>query len=213
MSEGVLRMPTDEFEIAATTRSPGWIGMPELGDAEADRAWLREWTDRMGAGFGARWSADAAQLVPALLHAGLDRRQPGDLLAWQVWPAAMPVFATVRARVVASSGVPAWGSDGETVQPFDSAGLGPGVVVHARAALGDSGEQVAAVLYAFDDGATSVVVSMEPTLLELLSLCAAGLRELVDGMELTRPDGSRFRGVDPAGFIRAESWSDTERAA
>lgn len=206
-------MPTEEFEIAATTRSPGWIGMPEPGDAAQDDAWLSEWTERMRVAFGARWSSDVAQLVPALLRAGLDRRQLGDLLAWQVWPAAMPAFATVRARVVASSGAPAWGSDGETVQPFDSAGLGPGVVVHARAALGCSGEQAAAVLYAFDDGATSVVVSMEPTLLELLSLCAAGMRELVDGMELTKPDGSAFRGLPSDGFVPVERWDDAERAA
>lgn len=205
---------TDMWRISASTAAPGWLGMP--GPGGDDAGWVAERSEGLRRAFGDRWTPELDRAVPVLLEAGLSRRDPDDLLAWQVWPGALPVFAVVRARVVDSAAIPDWRESGAAVQPFRSAALGDGVQVSATASIDDVQPGAAAgfVLYAFDDGAATVVVSVEPTLAEVLALCMPGLRDLVDGIEVHRPDGSAFRGSPHPAFVADEAgWPLEEGAA
>lgn len=195
------------WRMSAGTDAPGWLAMPALGGTEDPRAWVRSRTDGLRTAFGERWSSELERVVPTLLAAGLDRREQGDLLSWQVWPLALPVLATVHARIVDSAAVPDWLASGADVQPYDSAGLGPGVQVSATAALDEPGTTAAFTLFAFDDGAATVVVAVDPTLAEVLTFSMGGLRTLVDGMRVEAADGTAFRGRPPARFItETEGW-------
>lgn len=196
------------WRMSASTTAPGWLGMPRLGGDDDARSWVVARTDGLRSAFGDRWTPELEHVVPALLAAGLERRSPDDLLSWQVWPGAMPVFATVHARIVASDAIPDWRDSGGTVAPFESAALGSGVQVSGAAPLDDvrAGATAAFVLYAFDDGASTVVIAVEPTLAEVLALTMTGLRALVDGMEVERGDGSAFRAVPPPAFVSADGW-------
>lgn len=196
------------WRMSASTTTPGWLGMPPRDGGDDADAWVGARTEGLRSAFGDRWTPELERVIPALLTAGLERRSPDDLLSWQVWPGAMPVLATVHARVVASDAIPDWRDSGGTVAPFESATLGPGLQVSGAAPLDDVGPGATAafVLYAFDDGAATVVIAVEPTLAEVLALCMAGLRELVDGMAVERDDGSAFRAVRPAAFVAGDDW-------
>ena len=203
------------WRMSASTIAPGWLGMPALDGDDDAQDWVAARTDGLRTAFGGRWTPELEQVVPALLTAGLDRRSADDLLSWQVWPGAMPVFATVHARIVASAAIPDWRSSGASVAPFESATLGPGGQVSGTASLDDvrPGTTAAFVIHAFDDGESTVVVSVEPTLAEVLALSMTGLAGLIDRIEVERPDGSAFRSTPPAVFVADGGWPIEEGAA
>lgn len=200
-------MTTQLWHCTAPIDRPGWLVMPRIGDQRADAAWLAERSAGARTAFGERWSAQHEEIVPTLLRAGLDRREPGDLFAWQVWPLALPIFATVQARIIPSSLVPTWTDRDGALQPTSSAGLGDGVQVLAATPLpGYEEAKVGTSVFVFDDGESALLVVLSPMPQELLALTLPGLRQVLDRMELTRPDGSRFQGVPADSFVEAEGW-------
>lgn len=204
---GLREMAAKQWRITTSTDAPGWLDMPEPGDPAADADWLARREAEARRAFGERWSSQHDELVPVLLRSGLERRELGDLVSWQVWPLALPLFATVRARVVPSEALPAW-SDSSTLQPWASAGLGEGVAEHASIPLeGLGGALVSTVQYVFDDGADALVVTVPPTPQALLGFVSAGLRQVIDRAELSRPDGGRFRGAGSPRFVVDEGWA------
>lgn len=206
---GERRRPAGAWRVVTSTDAPGWLEMPDTGDASADEAWLAEREAGARRAFGDRWTERHDELVPVLLRAGLDRREPGDLIAWQVWPLALPLSATVQVRVVPSGAADLLAQgEGSTVQPYSSPGLGEGVQVHATTRHDAAPELlVATTAFVFDDGDAAVVITVAPTPLELLAFASPGVRDIVDRMALTRPDGTGFRGIGSDRFIDAEAWS------
>jgi hypothetical protein len=205
---GAPGMTIGQWQCTASTDRPGWLAMPALGDAAADAAWLADRLAGARIAFGERWSEEHEALVPELLRAGLDRREPGDLFAWQVWPLALPIFAAVQARIVPSGLVPDWSGQEGSAQPITSAGLGDGVQLVAATALRGYEQLVlGSTAFLFDDGESTLLVALAPAPRELIALAAAGLRQVVDRLELTRPDGSRFRGLPSSRFVvEAGGW-------
>ncbi|WP_306232997.1 hypothetical protein [Agrococcus beijingensis] len=201
-------MTIDQWRSTASTDRPGWLAMPRLGDEAADAAWLADRIAGARVAFGERWSDQHEQLVPELLRAGLDRREQGDLFAWQVWPLALPIFATVQARIMPSGLVPRWSEHDGSLQPISSAGLGEGVQLLATAPLpGYERAVLGSTAFVFDDGDSAVMIALAPTPQELMALAASGLRQVVDRMEVTRPDGSRFIGLPSERFVvEADGW-------
>lgn len=197
---------TATWRISASSAAPGWLGMPPLG--ADDGHWVAESNAALRAAFGERWSDDLDRAVPALLRAGLDRREADDLLSWQLWPVALPVFSIVRARVVPSAALPDFHAAGAAVQPIESSTLGPGVQVTARVRLEEASASAAVAVLAFDDGEAAFALSIDPTVAEVADLSAPALLDLVDRIELERPDGSAFRAEPPAGLVADEAgWS------
>jgi hypothetical protein len=195
-----------DWRISASSAAPGWLGMPPLGTDEGD--WVATSAAALRVGFGERWSDDLDRAVPALLQAGLDRREPDDLLSWLLWPVALPVFSIVRARVVESVALPDFYAAGAAVQPIESRTLGPGMQVTARVALPEAGASAALAVLVFDDGDAAFALSIDPTVAEVVDLSAPALLDLVDRVELERPDGSAFRAGPPADLVVEEAgWS------
>ncbi|WP_156906072.1 hypothetical protein [Agrococcus lahaulensis] len=190
---------TATWRISASSAAPGWLGMPPLGGDDGD--WVATSTEALRATFGERWSADLDRAVPALLQAGLDRREADDLLSWQLWPVALPVFSIVRARVVDSAALPDFHAAGAAVQPIESSTLGPGVQVTAHVRLPDADAAAAFAVLVFDDGDAAFALSIDPTVAEVADLSAPALLDLVDRARLERPDGSAFRARPPAGLV------------
>lgn len=180
--------------------------MPPLGAHDGD--WVAESAEALRAAFGGRWSDDLDRAVPALLQAGLDRREADDLLSWQLWPVALPVLSIVRARVVDSAALPDFHAAGAAVQPIESSTLGPGVQVTARVHLEAAGASAALAVLVFDDGDAAFALSVDPTVAEVVDLSAPALLDLADRVELERPDGSAFRAEPPTGLVVDETgWS------
>lgn len=197
---------TATWRISASSGAPGWLGMPPLGGDDA--AWVAESTTALRAAFGERWSDELDRAVPALLRAGLDRREADDLLSWQLWPVALPLFSIVRARVVGSAALPDFHAAGAAVQPIESASLGPGVQVTARVRLEEADASAALAVLAFDDGEHALALSIDPTVAEVVDLSAPALLDLAGRIDLERPDGSAFRAAPPAGLVVDEpGWS------
>lgn len=196
---------TATWQLSASSAAPGWLGMPPLGTDDA--GWVDASAAALRAAFGERWSDDLDQAVPALLQAGLDRREADDLLSWLLWPVALPVFAIVRARVVDSAALPDFHAAGASVQPIESGALGPGVLVTARVRLDEADASAALAVLVFDDGDAAFALSVDPTVAEVVDLSAPALRDLADRVRLERPDGSAFRAQPPAGFVADEAWS------
>lgn len=190
---------TTTWRISASSAAPGWLGMPPLGADDGD--WVASSAEALRRAFGERWSDDLDRAVPALLQAGLDRREAGDLLSWLLWPVALPVFSIVRARVVESAALPDFHAAGASVQPIESSTLGRGVQVTAHVPLPEADASAALAVLVFDDGDAALALLIDPTVAEVVDLSAPALLDLADRIELERPDGSAFRAEPPSGFV------------
>ncbi|MGR0319270.1 hypothetical protein [Agromyces sp. ZXT2-3] len=160
-----------------------WVEVPPVTDAASRDAWVATTSSRVLA-LGAAWPGGSPDLVPSMLAHALDRRGDDHLVLLH-WPAVVPMPVTVRVSVLASPGRAAIAHAlraNRAAHPEHVAGarLGPGVEwVHGDALPGaaDTGAGVGAAARAehligtqacFADDTTMVLVTLEPTLPDLL---------------------------------------------
>ena len=199
-------MAAIRWHAEASIDVPGWLGLPPIGE---EAGWVDERLGGLRTAAGDRWTAELERTAPILLQSGLDRRDPDDMLAWQVWPGPMPFVAIARLRVADSAGPPAWEGEDVRSEPIDSPTLGRGTRLMATARLDGAGEgeRASFLAYLWDDGGTTVALSVDPTLTQLAMLTVPGLESLAERTSIVRDDGTRFWVAAPTDEAAAEVWA------
>lgn len=194
-----------QWVINATSVDPGWLAVPAKNEREP--GWIEQCTSALQRQWGEEWLPEHADVVPVLLSAGLESRRDDDLLLFQLWPTNAPVcfFVHVMLGTVSPDQRPSQG-DGVVVE---TSGLGPGMLVPTV----DENEEGA--LAGFDVyfavGEVTVIVSVEPTVIDALGLIAPSIHAFIDSLELVDPDG-QIRRADAPRVLEAvpvNTWVDT----
>lgn len=164
------------------------------------------------------WVATAA--IPAAGWTQItDGSEPDDdLLTLRCWSQEISLPAYVRVRAGRSQSIVTWLTAGYQVSSYDGSALGPGVQCVAEQEGIEAGTRLTciAVHYVFVAGEESVVVTVDPTLLEMFALLFVGLHQLIGTLEVRRPDGTDFRSLPVPGYsvAAADIWGgepDTTR--
>ena len=197
------------WRISGTSIDAGWLPIPAGLDADAARSWIGEHTAALRKEWGEGWSAEADVVIPALLAGGLERRRDEDALAFQLWLGQRPLCLFVHVAIGARDPQQPLPGPGDGLL-FDSPSLGPGVLLPRQEEVGDATAVGFDVLFACEDDAL-VLVSVEPTLADLLGLAAPSIQGFIGSLELTGPDGRPRRALPPA-LLEAQpvnTWVDT----
>lgn len=201
-------MTPAELRIDAQTTSDGWLGLPELADDAARAGWVQEQLTAMRESAGMPWDEAAERYIRALLEAGSVRRRPDDVLAFQVWPAAVPacVFVHVAFGVLPAD-APRPGAGDAIV--YDAEGVGAGLQIPLIDE--QDGAQTLGLLFLFRRGDEALVVELEPTAPELVALVMPALHGFVQS--ITVAGDEPFRADPPLGAAATDTWIDTLRAS
>lgn len=197
------------WSISGTSIDAGWLPLPEGLDPDAARSWTAEQTAALREEWGEDWSAEAEVVIPALLRGGLERRREEDALAFQLWLGRRPLCLFVHVAIGARDPQQRLPGPGDGVL-FDSPSLGPGVLVPRYDEVGGSTAVGFDVVFACEDDAR-VLVSVEPTLADLLGLASPSIQSFIGSLELTGPDGRVRRALPPA-LLEAQpenTWIDS----
>lgn len=195
----VERMSGGHGLLTMAMTPPDWIPIPAgLPDAEA-----AGWVDRQAVylrdAWGESWDEVAAVAVPEMLARSLAER-PDEHLVLEAWPVFLPVRARILASVVESDAAPR-AADGWTSVPIESEGLGPGVVLARVTALDDAPASLVDWIAVFDDGDAAMVMRVDSAPTGLFALVVPRAVAVLEGMQLTLPDGSSFRARPPLGVV------------
>ena len=197
------------WRISGTSLDGGWLPIPEQGGADEVEQWVVDNLDALRAAWGSEWSEDAEEVVPLMLEAALEHRRPDDALAFQVWPASQPVCVFVHVAMGRRGPDDTLPGPGDGIL-FESEGLGQGVLVPRTEEVGEASVVGYDILFAFDDDVV-VIVSVEPTLADLLGFVSPSIQAFVSSLELVDPDDGVRRAQPPA-LLEAQpgnSWVDS----
>ncbi|WP_430647841.1 hypothetical protein [Agromyces sp. GXS1127] len=178
-----------------------WVEVPGEADAASRAVWVAATSARVRE-LGRTWPDGSADLVPSMLEHALDRRGADHLVLLR-WPAVVPMPVTVRVSVLASPGRGAIAAElraNRAAHPEHVAGarLGPGVEwVHGDALPGAAGrgtdgagaEQLVGTQACFADDDTMVLVTLDPTLPDLLPHVIDDVRAFTRSLRRVQADG------------------------
>lgn len=197
------------WSITGTSIDAGWLLLPADLDPDAARSWIQEQTSALRAQWGQEWSAEAEHVITELLRGGLERRREEDALAFQLWLGQRPLCLYVHVAIGARDPQQALPGPGDGML-FDAPGLGPGVLVPSQEDVDGLTAVGFDVVFACEDDAM-VLVSVEPTLIDLLGLASPSIQSFIGSLELVGPDGRVRRALSPA-LLEAQpenTWVDT----
>lgn len=177
---------------------PSWLEVPEGVSGEAAAEWVASVSEWMRQAWGEAWGARAAAMVPTMLRDSVVER-PDAHYVFEVWPLFQPVRLRVQISVIDSSTLPAWDQEGYSVVGYDDAPIGPGIqCVRMRDLEGEVQATLVEWCAVFTSGGQSLVVQVEPTPIELLTLALPGLHAVIGTLEVGLTDGAAFHAEPTA---------------
>lgn len=187
--------------------APGWFPVP--ADVSEQDAWRTAVVDRLREDWGDRWSPDVEAEVGRQIDVTLAVRAASVSQAmFQVWPIVGPVAAVVHVSIFESEDLPAWSELDAVTHRIDVPGLGPGIQCTATSSFEHDGRRVelASMHLVFDDGDTTLMLSIDETLPAILVRTLPGFQALPAAVSLERDDGSRFAPVPVPGILDVTPW-------
>lgn len=176
------------------------------------QAWVATAADRLRKGWAQDWDERTDERAKEILAGVVADRSDEVLLDLLFWPSEVPLPARVGVRAGTSVPTESWVEAGFEVSAYEGADIGPGLQCVAQQHVGDEDGVITLVhaQYVFVDGDESVVVTVEPTLLELFGLMLPGLHGIVGSVEVRRQDESAFAARPVPGYSTAaiDTWND-----
>lgn len=204
MDAWTLDLADEELDL------PGWRFLPTDLQAAERRQWIAESVADLEGSPGWDEEVVSGEQARSLLEQALTQRELSDSLAMvQVWPPFAGHTAMCHVNILPSEAMPAWAElDDAVVHATDAPHLGPGVeVITSRAVEGLDDVELTGVHFVFDDGATTVMVSLDETLTPLIAIVLPGLVALVRHLRVVNEtDGTAFHAVAPAGLTVEGPW-------
>ncbi|UFU03366.1 hypothetical protein LQF12_01775 [Ruania suaedae] len=200
------------LDVVEDVQVPGWFFVPAGLAAAEQEQWLAECrealveiTEAQGLDAG---ELDSQRLRSELLG-GLEARAASPSLAlFQVWPAGALGSVLCHVSVLASSDLPDWTGIGAAVHPIEAAHLGPGLQCSIRRTVEVDKEPVelASVHLVFDDGETTLMLSLTEALAPVVAYALPGFLTLMESIRMVADDGRPFRSLPPSGLVAEEPW-------
>lgn len=192
----------DLWSASVSPSTAGWFTIPPALDHAEVEAWVAASVAALHERFGEEWHVEDDQSCRELLRTAALDRAPDKVLDLIFWPTVGPVAVRLNVRVYPSTPVSEWLDAGFEVDAFDHAALGPGVrcIAEGEAEIAGARHRLITTQFVFDDATHQVQVEIEPTLLELYSLAAVDIVDVVCRLEVARPDEEPFRSRPVPGY-------------
>lgn len=212
------RDETSQWYVATDVATPGWVEVPSPGDDPG-----QPWTDATIAEVEKFWQGETGPRVRSeigqILTAAQKMRAPEEALSLLYWPVQVPAAVGVHVRVLPTVSLALWTDADFDVIRYDGALIGSGAqcVQSAEVTMdgGNGSVPFVSASWVFSQGSDSVVVSVDPVPADWFMHMLGGLQSLLQTLELTRPDGSRFIGEPFDGLARTdiEEWAPLDDPA
>lgn len=184
------------WQLAAHASTPGWIEIPDIGQSDVP-AWLDRAQSDVEQFWQGNWTADVALQVRVFLEHAQETRSPDDGLKLLYWPARQPAVVSIRVRATASIPLSLWLDAGYSADSYSAPLIGHGAELLKDAVYRDNGTDIRAITanYVFTSGDACVLVTVDPAPVEFVAHMTPSFHALMRTLEVTRPDGVRFKGV------------------
>lgn len=212
-----MTQSTWSLDLVEDIEVPGWLFIPKDMDDEQRNEWVSTVLDDLIGKEG--WDGEPIAKDEALdvLTSGIAESDAADSIAtFQVWPPLSGDIATCHIGLYPSAEMPDWIDSDAIVHRFDAPHIGPGIQCSTkREVVNDDGPNVplAGVHFVFDDGESTLVVSVAEGYEPLTVYALRGAMALLATLRLVRSsDGKSFRSVEFDGVLEDSPWQFEESA-
>lgn len=212
MTENVWAIDlVDEIEV------PGWLYVPRDMSPNERLEWIKAAESDLVGEQG--WDSQPidAEEVRRMLEAALADRDATDSVAmFQVWPTFGGDAAVCHVGVFPTAEMPNWIDSDAVVHRFEAPNIGPGIQCSTKRNLPTDGGpdiELSGVHFVFNDGESTLVVSLAEAFEPLTVYALRGVLALLHSLRLIRPDsGEQFQSVPPSGVLEESPWRFEESA-
>ncbi|UFU07089.1 hypothetical protein [Ruania halotolerans] len=203
-------------DVVDDLQIPGWFYVPAGMSATEESAWLAACLDELPTAIGTA-GLDGAELGPEdvlpILREALEVRSTSPSHGiFQVWPTRAPAAVTCHITILARADAPRWTELDAVVHAIEAPHIGPGLQCSIRGTVDRDGVSIetASVHLVFDDGETTLMLSINESVAALVALALPGLVALMESIRLVGPEGASFRSRAPSGIVEDPPWQIEE---
>lgn len=202
-------LENEEWTLTVGPVHPGWFIVPTDMGAQERTTWMAETFGSIRASWGDAWEDEHEKQVLRLLEEGLRvRAESPSTMIFQVWPILGPLALSCHVNVLSSDGLPDWSDLGAVVHSAEAPGIGPGLQCSVRRTLHEGDERIdlMSVHFIFDDGTTTLMLSLDETIAVALARALPGLTGVLESVRMERSDGTTFISIPPDGILEDAPW-------
>ncbi|QOR71293.1 hypothetical protein IM660_03030 [Ruania alkalisoli] len=201
------------LDVVDDLQIPGWFYVPGNMSSSEQREWLAACLEALPTAIGTRGydgnEIGPDDVLPSLREALEIRSTSPSHGIFQVWPTRGPGSVFCHVTILDTAVAPRWSELDAVCHSIDAPHIGPGLQCSIEGVVERDGTRMdtASVHLVFDDGETTLMLSINESFAPLVAYALPGLVALMESVRMVDAGGRQFRSIAPSGLLEEAPWN------